>query len=69
MHELHFVFPCLFPHHQDTNTPKQSNGLQLLSPFFAYLSNDLSNWLFKLENKYIKRWGNLLIAQGEAIGE
>ena len=40
-----------------------------LSPFFAYLSNDLSNWLFKLENKYIKRWGNLLIAQGEAIGE
>lgn len=40
-----------------------------LSPFFAYLSNDLSDWLFKLENKYIKRWGNLLIAEGDAIGK
>jgi ubiquinone/menaquinone biosynthesis C-methylase UbiE len=40
-----------------------------LSPFFAYLSNDMSNWLFNLENKYIKRWGNLLIAQGEVVGD
>ena len=40
-----------------------------LSPFFIYLSNKLSNWLFDQENKYIKKWGNLLIATGEVSNE
>ena len=40
-----------------------------LSAFFVYLGNNLSNWIFDQENKYIKNWGNLLIATGEVRNE
>jgi ubiquinone/menaquinone biosynthesis C-methylase UbiE len=40
-----------------------------LSPFLVYLGNNLSNWLFKIEERYINRWGNLLIATGEVDSE
>ena len=37
----------------------------LFSPFIVYLSNELSNRLYEIEDKYIKKWGYLLIATGE----
>jgi ubiquinone/menaquinone biosynthesis C-methylase UbiE len=40
-----------------------------LAPFFSFFSNNLANWLFGVENKYIKKWGNLLIAEGEVRDE
>jgi ubiquinone/menaquinone biosynthesis C-methylase UbiE len=40
-----------------------------LSPFFIYFGNKISNWIFDKENKYLKRWGNLLIATGEVRNE
>ena len=36
-----------------------------ISPFFAYLSDKLSDYIFDIEEKHIKKWGNLLIATGE----
>ena len=36
-----------------------------VSPFFAYLSNRLSDYIFDIEEKHFRKFGNLLIATGE----